>query len=79
MDRTDIDKMTLTEKATAALNDAVARVFEQHRREGRPVVVWRDGKAVYEMPPEKELANEAGGAYHAEQKFKDSNTDAPND
>lgn len=78
MDRTDIDKMTLTEKATAALNDAVARVFEQHRREGRPVVVWRDGKAVYEMPPAKDLVNEDSGVYHAEQAFNAGKTDGPN-
>lgn len=40
----------LTEKAVAALKAAVARVVEDHRRRGAPLAVWRDGKAVWEVP-----------------------------
>ena len=38
--------LTMTEKALQALRDAVAKVVEDHRRSGRPLAVWRDGKAV---------------------------------
>ena len=30
-----------------ALSDAVAKVVEDHKRRGRPLAVWRDGKAVW--------------------------------
>ena len=40
-------KLSLTQKAMQALNDAVAKVVEDHRRHGRPLAVWRDGKAVW--------------------------------
>ena len=40
-------KMSLGEMAQAALNRAVARVVEEHRKSGQPLAVWRDGKAVY--------------------------------
>jgi hypothetical protein len=30
-----------------ALSDAVAKVVEDHQRRGRPLAVWRDGKAVW--------------------------------
>lgn len=33
---------SLTEKATVALKIAVARVVEEHRKQGRPLAVWRD-------------------------------------
>jgi len=39
--------LTLTERAVRALHDAVAKVVETHRRDGRPLAVWRDGKAVW--------------------------------
>ncbi len=39
--------LTLTEKATQALRNAVAKVVEDHRRSGRPLALWRDGKAVW--------------------------------
>jgi hypothetical protein len=40
-------KSSLTEKAMQAMNDAVAKVVEDHRRRGRPLAVWRQGKAVW--------------------------------
>ena len=43
--RRNFDK--LTQKAMAALTSAVAKVVEDHRRRGRPLAVWRDGKAVW--------------------------------
>ena len=38
---------SLTQKAMQALADAVAKVVEEHRRQARPLAVWRDGKAVW--------------------------------
>ncbi len=40
-------KPSLTQKAMQALSDAVAKVVEDHQRRGRPLAVWRDGKAVW--------------------------------
>ncbi len=43
-------EMTLTEKALAAMRDAVAKVIEQHRRDNLPLAIWRDGKVVWISP-----------------------------
>jgi hypothetical protein len=40
-------KPSLTQQAMQALADAVAKVVEDHRRQARPLAVWRDGKAVW--------------------------------
>ncbi len=40
-------KLSLTQKAMRALAEAVAEVVEDHRRRGKPLAVWRDGKAVW--------------------------------
>ena len=45
-------KNPMTRKALTALRDAVTHVVEQHRREGRPLAVWQNGKAVL-VPPGK--------------------------
>jgi len=39
--------MSLREMAEEALKKAVARVVEEHRRSGEPLVVWRDGEVVH--------------------------------
>lgn len=39
--------LSLTQKAVRALNEAVAQVIDDHRRQGRPLAVWRGGKAVW--------------------------------
>ena len=41
------NKPSLTEKAMQALSDAVAKVVQDHQHRGRPLAVWRDGKAVW--------------------------------
>ena len=46
-------KKTLQAKAFEALKEAVREVVEEHRRSGRPLSVWRNGKVV------KISANEA--------------------
>lgn len=40
-------KPSLTHQAMQALSDAVAKVVEDHQRRGRPLAVWREGKAVW--------------------------------
>ncbi len=45
---------SLTEKAVAAMQAAVAKVVEEHARTGRPLAVWRDGRVV--MIPAREAA-----------------------
>lgn len=50
-------KSSLTEQAIQALTDAVAKVVEDHRRRGKPLAVWRDGKAVW-------ISAEEAGALH---------------
>ncbi|MGD0538238.1 MAG: hypothetical protein ABSC03_11400 [Verrucomicrobiota bacterium] len=44
-------KSSLTGKALAALQVAVAKALEEHRRRGRPLAVWGNGEAVW-MPVE---------------------------
>lgn len=39
-------KKTLQEKALKALKEAVHDVVEEHRRTGRPLAVWRNGKVL---------------------------------
>ena len=46
MKRPITPKNPMTRKALTALREAVAQVVEEHRREGRPLAVWQDGKAV---------------------------------
>lgn len=37
-------KMTILEKAEAAMKKAISKVVAEHRRSGRPLVVWQKGK-----------------------------------
>jgi len=39
-------KKTLHIKAFKALKEAVREVVEEHKRSGRPLSVWRNGKVV---------------------------------
>jgi hypothetical protein len=59
------DESSLTRKAMQALADAVARVVEDHRRRGRPLAVWRDGKAVWSPVPEAGALREGPTQYKA--------------
>lgn len=42
----------VTARALRAFRQAVAEVIEDHRRTGRPVPLWRDGKVVM-VPPDE--------------------------
>jgi len=39
-------KKTLQAKAFKALKEAVREVVEEHKRSGRPLAVWRNGRVV---------------------------------
>jgi hypothetical protein len=56
-------ELALTEKALAAMRAAVNAVIEDHRRRGKPLVVCRDGKVVYEMPSALHEVREHSGDY----------------
>jgi len=40
-------KTSLQDKAEAAMKAAVKEVIEQHKRSGRPLAVWKDGKVIH--------------------------------
>ncbi len=39
-------RMSLQDKAEVALKKAVRAVVEQHKKTGRPLAVWKNGKTV---------------------------------
>ena len=48
----DIRDRPLKVKAEMALKEAVAEAIAEHKRQGNPIAVWRNGKAVW-IPPEE--------------------------
>ena len=43
-------RMTLQDKAMAAMKEAVRQVVKQHKKTGRPLAVWEKGKVVHISP-----------------------------
>ncbi|MBU1125441.1 MAG: hypothetical protein KKC84_05415 [Candidatus Omnitrophica bacterium] len=43
-------RMTLQDKAEVALKEAVREVVERHKKSGRYLAVWKNGKAVRISP-----------------------------
>jgi len=43
-------RMSLQDKAEAALKKAVREVVEHHKKTGRPLAVWQNGKTVHISP-----------------------------
>jgi len=43
-------RMSLQDKAEAALKKAVRGVVEQHKKTGRPLAIWKNGKTVRISP-----------------------------
>ena len=37
-------RMTIQDKAEAAMKQAVKKVVAQHKKDGRPLAVWENGK-----------------------------------
>jgi hypothetical protein len=54
---------SLTQKAMQALTSAVAKVVEDHQRRGRPLAVWREGKAVWISATEAGAMRETPTSY----------------
>lgn len=40
-------RMSLQDKAEIALKEAVREVVDRHKKSGRPLPVWKNGKVVY--------------------------------
>jgi hypothetical protein len=38
------EKVTILDKAEVAMKEAVKKVVAQHKKDGRPLVVWKNGK-----------------------------------
>ena len=45
-------RMSLQDKAEAALKKAVRQVVERHKKTGRPLAIWENGKTVLISPNE---------------------------
>lgn len=43
-------RMSLQDKAEAALKKAIRGVVEQHKKTGRPLAIWENGKTVRISP-----------------------------
>lgn len=61
-------KSSLTQMAMQALADAVAKVVADHRRQARPLAVWRDGKAVWIPATEISALHESPTPYEPKAK-----------
>ncbi|MFH1798049.1 MAG: hypothetical protein ABH844_01720 [Candidatus Omnitrophota bacterium] len=42
-------QMTLQDKAEAAMKKAIRKVVAQHKKDGRPLAVWENGKVKKEV------------------------------
>ena len=58
--REDVRDLPLKVKAEMALKEAVAEALAEHKRQGNPIAVWRNGKAVW-IPPEEIVVREVKG------------------
>jgi len=63
MKKASANKGSLTSKATAAMQDAIDKVIEDHRRRQMPLAVWQDGKAVRIQPGQVSVVREKPGKY----------------
>jgi hypothetical protein len=43
-------RLSLQDKAEKALIEAIKEVVEKHKKTGRPLAVWKNGKTVYISP-----------------------------
>ena len=53
----------LTQKAVAAMESAVRKVVEDHKRRKRPLAVWQDGKVVMQSPEQALAVRESREKY----------------
>ncbi|MBU0534508.1 MAG: hypothetical protein KJ887_06935 [Candidatus Omnitrophica bacterium] len=43
-------RMSIQDKAEAAMKEAVRDVVKRHKKTGRPLAIWQDGKVVHVSP-----------------------------
>ncbi|MCX5698263.1 MAG: hypothetical protein NTX01_00990 [Candidatus Omnitrophica bacterium] len=43
-------RMSLQDKAEAAMKKAIRQVVVQHKKTGRPLAIWEDGKVTHISP-----------------------------
>jgi len=43
-------RLSLQDKAELAMKSAVKKVIEEHKKSGRPLSIWKDGKVVHISP-----------------------------
>ena len=56
-------KNPLARKAWAAMQEAVAGVVDEHRRLGRPLAIWHDGKVAWVEPEQAAAVREKPARY----------------
>ncbi len=60
-------EIPLEKLAEEALKVAVAEAIAEHKRNGNPIAVWRDGKVVI-VPPDEIVVPEVHAKYSASRK-----------
>ena len=63
---------SMTRKALIALQEAVAQVVAEHRRDGRPLAIWQNGKAMLVAPDQPTIVRETPAAYRTPARAKKS-------
>jgi len=64
-------KNSMTRKALTALHEAVAQVVAEHRRDGRPLAIWQDGKAMLVAPDKPSVVRETPSTYRTNRKSQE--------
>jgi len=59
----DFSMEEFSQMALTAFRQAVARVMEDHRRRGKPVAIWKDGRVVWKIPDPPGEIQESPGPY----------------
>jgi hypothetical protein len=63
--------LLLAYQAERALKEAVAEAIAEHRRNGVPIAIWRDGKVVL-VPPDQIGVSDVQATYTLSKKRKKS-------
>ena len=72
MKKTSRNRDSLTSKATAAMQDAIDKLVEDHRRRHMTLAVWQDGKVVHIQADQVSIARESPGRYRGRSHGKKS-------
>jgi hypothetical protein len=71
----DFSMEEFSQMALTALRQAVARVMEDHRRRGKPVAIWKDGRVVWKIPDPPREIRESPGSYETKPNGQKPNRD----